>query len=134
MAFKPKIILVGGCFDILHFGHISFLKKAKALGGKLIVALESDVNVRKLKGPGRPIHTQEKRRQMLLALKCVDQVIPLPPLNSDADYARLVAKIKPDLIAVTAGDKKKTHGVKTVVIPKIKTPSTTQITRLKRLL
>ena len=130
MKNKPKIVLVGGCFDILHFGHISFLKKAKALGGKLVVALESDENVRKLKGQGRPIHNQAQRRQMLQTIKYVDKVISLPPMHSDTDYARLVKRVKPDIIAITAGDKKKTHGTKTVTIPKIKTPSTTQITKL----
>ena len=60
-----KKVLVGGCFDFIHFGHISFLKQAKASGDYLIVALESDENVRLAKGDARPIHTQEQRKQKL---------------------------------------------------------------------
>lgn len=130
---KTKIVLVGGCFDILHYGHISFLKKAKKLGNYLIVALESDQNTRKLKGPSRPIHTQKKRMEMLQELKCVDKVIPLPPMKTDSDYEKLVRKVNPDIIAVTKGDNKKTHGVKTIVIPKTATPSTTQIAKLLKI-
>jgi len=122
-----KVTLVGGCFDILHWGHISFLKKAKAMGGKLIVALESDVNTRKLKGPGRPIHTQAQRKQMLESLRFVDKVIILP---DRPDYQKLIFQVKPDIVAVAAGGKQNTYGVKKVVIPKVKTPSTSQIAKL----
>ena len=130
---KTKVVLVGGCFDILHYGHIYFLKKAKKLGDFLIVALESDENTRKLKGPKRPIHTQKQRAEMLESLRFVDKVIALPPMKSDADYERLVRQVNPNIIAITAGDTKNTHGVKTVVIPKIKTPSTTQIAKLLKI-
>ena len=127
---KVKVVLVGGCFDILHYGHISFLEKAKSLGDCLIVALESDENVKKLKGPGRPIHTQKQRAGMLKELKCVDEVILLPPIP---DYERLVQKIEPDIIAITQGDTKNTFRVKTIIIPKIKAPSTTQIAKLLKI-
>ena len=127
---KTKVVLVGGCFDILHFGHIYFLKKAKSLGDVLIVALESDENTRKLKGPSRPIHTQKQRKEMLEALRFVDKIISLPPLPN---YRQLVAEIKPQIIAVTQGDTKNTFGIKTVVIPKIKTKSTTQIAKLLKI-
>ncbi|MBI3343244.1 adenylyltransferase/cytidyltransferase family protein, partial [Candidatus Gottesmanbacteria bacterium] len=60
-----KKILVGGCFDLLHYGHIRFLEEAKKLGDHLVVALESDENVRRMKGEGRPIHTQAQRKEML---------------------------------------------------------------------
>lgn len=128
-----KVVLVGGCFDILHWGHISFLKKAKALGNYLVVALESDENVKKLKGPGRPIHNQKQRKKMLESLRFVDKVIALPPMKSDSDYEKLVRQVNPDIIAVTYGDTKNTHGVKTIVLPKIKTPSTSQIAKLLKL-
>jgi len=130
---KVKVVLVGGCFDILHYGHISFLKKAKKLGNYLVVALESDENTKKLKGPGRPIHNQNQRKKMLESLRFVDKVIALPSMKSDADYKRLVRRVDPDIIAVTAGDTKNTHGVKTVIIPKIKAPSTTQIAKLLKI-
>ena len=133
-----KTVLVGGCFDLIHYGHVSFLTSAKSYGDKLIVALESDENVRRMKGNTRPIHSQEKRRKMLEALTVVDEVIPLPPMHSDAEYADLVSRIHPDVIAVTQGDgmesKKREHaarvGASVVVIPKIHTPSTSQLAKL----
>lgn len=136
-----KIVLVGGCFDLLHFGHISFLKNAKALGDHLIVALESDENVTRMKGSSRPIHTQEQRKQMLEALSCVDEVIMLPEMKSDQDYASLVSKIHPSIIAITQGDgreiEKRNHALSVnadlMVIPKIHTPSTSQLAKLLEL-
>src|SRR3989338_2239706 len=108
-----KKVLVGGCFDLLHFGHIQFLASAKKLGDRLIVALESDENVRRMKGNTRPIHTQAQRRTMLEALEVVDEVISLPPLKTDADYAALVTSVDPTVIAITEGDpmetKKRAH-------------------------
>ena len=130
---KVKVVLVGGCFDILHYGHISFLKKAKKLGNYLVVALESDENTMKLKGPGRPIHNQNQRKKMLESLRFVNKVIALPPMKSDSDYEKLVRKVNPDIIAITQGDTKNTFRVKTIIIPKIKTPSTTQIAKLLKI-
>ena len=130
---KVKVVLVGGCFDILHYGHISFLEKAKSLGDCLIVALESDENVKKLKGPGRPIHNQNQRKKMLESLRFVNKVIALPPMKSDSDYEKLVRKVNPDIIAITQGDTKNTFRVKTIIIPKIKAPSTTQIAKLLKI-
>jgi len=128
-----KVVLVGGCFDILHYGHISFLKKAKKLGNYLVVALESDENTMKLKGPSRPIHNQNQRKKMLESLRFVNKVIALPPMKSDSDYEKLVRKVNPDIIAITQGDTKNTFRVKTIIIPKIKTPSTTQIAKLLKI-
>ncbi len=133
-----KKVLVGGCFDVLHFGHIHFLKQAKSLGDHLTIALESDKNIRKLKGKGRPIHSQDQRREMLMSLNFVDEVIILPDVMKDKDYEKLVRSTHPHIIAVTAGDpvlkKKKGHakkiGAEVVEIPKIKVASTTQIARL----
>lgn len=137
MGVKKKV-LVGGCFDILHYGHIHFLKEAKKKGNYLIIALESDENTKKLKGLARPIHNQKQRREILMSLNFVNEVISLPLMESDADYKKLVSKIKPDIIAITQGDvmknKKKEHadsiGAKLVEIKKIKVPSTTQIAKL----
>jgi len=135
------VVLVGGCFDLLHFGHISFLKSAKALGNYLVVALESDENVRRMKGENRPIHAQEKRKEMLESLSVVDEVVCLPAMTTDEEYRTLVTGIRPAVIAVTEGDpildKKKAHadtvGAKLVVIPKIRTPSTSQLAKLLEL-
>lgn len=131
-------ILVGGVFDILHFGHISFLNKAKGLGDYLVVALESDKNVIIIKGSSRPIHNQRQRYEMLMSLKFVDEVIILPEMKSDKDYERIVKEVSPQIIALTEGDaileKKKNQakmvGAKLVVIPQIKVSSTSQIAKL----
>jgi rfaE bifunctional protein nucleotidyltransferase chain/domain len=133
-----KTVLVGGCFDLLHFGHISFLKQAKTLGDYLIVALESDENVRRMKGEARPIHTQKQRKEMLESLLFIDEVIPLPTMHNDSDYYELVRKIKPSVVAITQGDTakvKKTEqaqevGAQLIEIPKIHTPSTSQLVKL----
>lgn len=131
-------VLVGGCYDLLHYGHIRFLEEAKKLGDTLIVALESDENVRKMKGDGRPIHSQKQRRAMLEALTCVDEVISLPPMNNHQEYYDLVTRVYPQIIAITEGDplekNKREQAVKAgaelIVIPKIPTPSTSQLAKL----
>lgn len=133
-----KTVLVGGCFDLLHYGHISFLRTAKTYGDTLIVALESDDNVRKMKGDTRPIHTQEQRKEMLESLSFVDQVLPLPPMSGDRDYYEFVRRTKPSVIAITEGDPmkaKKTEqaddiGASIIIIPKVHTPSTSQLAKL----
>lgn len=133
-----KKVLVGGCFDFIHFGHISFLTQAKALGEHLVVALESDENVKRAKGNTRPLHTQQQRKIMLEALRVVDEIIALPPMNSDEAYAELIKHIHPSIIAITQGDpmkEKKQHhahaiGASVIMIPKIHTPSTSQLAKL----
>lgn len=127
--------MAGGCFDLIHFGHVQFLKKARSYGDWLVVALESDANVAKLKGRGRPIHSQKQRRVMLESLSFVDEVVSLPIMKSDADYLALVKKVSPKVIAVTKGDphlaKKRSHakgvGAKVLEIPKIRVASTSAI-------
>lgn len=98
-----KKVLVGGCFDILHYGHILFLEAARSSGNYLVVALEPDDRIR-LSKKRFPIHTQEQRAHVLKALKCVDEVLCLPLYTQDKDYYDLVTKISPTLIATTAGD------------------------------
>ena len=104
MVKDKKIVLVGGCFDIVHLGHLIFLEKAKAKGDILIVLLESDENIRKNKGQNRPINNQENRAIFLTKLKMVDYVIKLPEMKSDEDYLEILKKIKPNIIAVSEGD------------------------------
>jgi cytidyltransferase-like protein len=98
-----NIVLAGGCFDILHYGHITFLKSAKAAGGDLLIALESDENIARQKKTS-PTHTQQQRTEILAELTCVDGIILLPSLYSFEDYLYLVEFVQPTIIAATAGD------------------------------
>lgn len=99
-----SVVLVGGCFDILHVGHTLFLETAKKEGDFLFVLLESDENTRKKKGEDRPINSQKKRTAVLCALKFVDYVIPLIGVTKNEDYDKLIVQIKPDVIAMTKGE------------------------------
>lgn len=101
---KQKIVLVGGCFDLVHLGHLIFLQKAKTKGNTLIVLLESDQTIRRLKGPNRPINSQINRAKFLTYLKPVDFIILLPEFKTNQQYRDLVNQLKPDIIAVTQGD------------------------------
>lgn len=89
-----SIVFTNGCFDILHAGHVEYLEKSKALGVKLIVGINSDESVRRLKGPSRPINNQEDRKKVLEALRCVDKVIIF---DEDSPY-ELIKKLKPDIL------------------------------------
>ncbi len=102
---NKKIVLVGGCFDILHVGHVIFLENAKKKGDVLMVLLESDIQIKKLKGEDRPINKQVDRAKLLSCLKMVDVVVNLPEMKSGKDYNDLVLKIKPDVIAITSDDR-----------------------------
>lgn len=99
-----KIVLVGGCFDILHIGHIRFLQKAKSKADVLFVLLESDERIHATKGNNRPIHSQEQRAEVLSALSCVDAVVLLPYLQTDREYAAVTKQLSPAIIATTKGD------------------------------
>lgn len=130
-----KIILVGGCFDLFHFGHYFFLENAKKEGDFLIVALESDKFI-ETKKKRKPIHSQEQRAKILAGLNFVDLVIKLPFFNSNKDYYQLVELIKPKIIAVTQGDPqiknkkeqaKKIGGEIRVVTPRLDKFSTSEI-------
>ena len=69
-----KLVLTNGCFDLLHTGHVRYLKQARELGDALLVALNSDDSVRELKGSSRPLNTQDERAEVIAALRCVDHV------------------------------------------------------------
>lgn len=115
---REKIILVGGCFDILHPGHIDFLRKSKDLGGTLMVLLESDRNIERRKGREKPILKQRDRAKVLSELSSVDIVVMLIDFKSDEEYFELVKKIKPDIIAITEGDSLKNIKMKQAKIVK----------------
>ncbi len=101
---NKKIVLVGGCFDLVHLGHLVFLEKAKSIGDILIVLLESDQTIRRLKGENRPINSQVNRAKFLTYLESVDFIVLLPELKTDQQYQDLVGQIKPNIIAITSGD------------------------------
>ena len=94
-AAHEKITLANGCFDLLHVGHVRYLRAAKELGGKLIVAINSDESVRRLKGEGRPLMPAAERAELLAALSDVDAVVIFP----ESDVRSLVREIHPDIHA-----------------------------------
>lgn len=89
-----KVVFTNGCFDIMHLGHIDYLEKARNQGTKLIVGLNTDSSVRKLKGSGRPINSEEARARMLAALSFVDMVVYF---SEDTPY-NLIKQLKPDIL------------------------------------
>jgi D-beta-D-heptose 7-phosphate kinase/D-beta-D-heptose 1-phosphate adenosyltransferase len=94
-----RVVMTNGCFDILHPGHIEYLEQARALGDRLIVAVNTDDSVRRLKGPVRPVNPLVHRMRMLAALSCVDWVVPF----AEDTPARLIGHLLPDIL-VKGGD------------------------------
>ena len=94
-----RIVLTNGCFDILHRGHITFLRRARALGDVLLVGVNSDESIRRLKGDSRPINCLEDRLRVLAALSCVDHLVAF---HEDSPHA-LIREIRPDVF-VKGGD------------------------------
>lgn len=94
-----SIVMTNGCFDILHAGHVTYLEQASRLGDRLIVAINIDETVRRLKGPDRPVNTVERRKVLLAALRCVDWVVTF----SEETPERLICQLKPDFL-VKGGD------------------------------
>lgn len=100
-------VFVTGIFDLLHVEHVRFLKAAsvglrRAKGDKLIVGIESDARVKRLKGSMRPVCSQSERKEMLEALSVVDEVLILPEqFDADDDYERILREVKPDVYAVS---------------------------------
>jgi rfaE bifunctional protein nucleotidyltransferase chain/domain len=90
-----RLVLANGCFDLLHVGHVRYLEDARRLGDCLIVGLNSDAAVRRLKGPGRPLVPAAERAELLGALRVVDAVV----LFEDDTAAALVSRLKPDVHA-----------------------------------
>lgn len=110
-----KTIFTNGCFDILHIGHIKLLEYAKSLGDYLIVGLNSDLSVKKNKGDSRPINNQNNRKELLMSLKWVDEVV----VFNEETPLELIKQIKPDII-VKGGDYKEKdvvgYGLSKIVI------------------
>ena len=127
-----KIVATNGCFDILHIGHIRSLQKAKSLGDILIVGLNSDSSVKKLKGRDRPINNEKDRAEILGALSCIDYV----SIFNEDTAEKFLEIVKPNIyvkggeynldILPEAKVVKKYHG-EIVLVPMIPDSSTTQI-------
>ncbi|HUL37365.1 MAG TPA: D-glycero-beta-D-manno-heptose 1-phosphate adenylyltransferase [Thermodesulfobacteriota bacterium] len=134
-----RIIFTNGCFDLLHVGHIRYLEEAKILGDILIVGVNSDASVQKLKGPKRPVLPVEERTEILSGLGCVDYIT----IFDELDPLALITSLQPDVL-VKGGDwtKEQTIGKEVVersggeviIIPFVKGASTSNIieTILKR--
>jgi len=134
-----RIVFTNGCFDLLHIGHIRYLEKARALGDALIVGVNSDSSVRKLKGPKRPILPVKERTEILSGLGCVDYIT----IFDERDPLKLITSLHPDVL-VKGGDWTKEQivgsevversGGKVVTIPFVKGASTSNLieTILKR--
>ena len=121
------LVFTNGCFDILHVGHVAYLEQSRALGKYLVVGLNSDASVRRLKGGTRPINTQEDRKRMLLALRCVDAVY----IFDEDTPLGLIKRVKPDIIT-KGGDYRAEdvvgHGLaKVVILPYVEGKSTTGV-------
>ena len=126
------IVFTNGCFDILHRGHVTYLTQARALGDRLIVGLNDDASVRRLKGAGRPVVSQDDRAFVLAALACVDAVT----LFDEDTPAQLISALLPDVL-VKGGDYApaqvvgravvESHGGRLVLIPFLTGRSTTDI-------
>lgn len=90
-----RITLANGCFDVLHVGHVRYLRAARELGGKLVVAVNGDSSVRALKGAGRPVMPAEERAEILAALADVDAVVVFP----EKDVCAIIREVRPDFHA-----------------------------------
>ena len=129
---NKKIVFTNGCFDILHIGHARYLYAAKELGDLLIVAVNSDSSVKRIKGPDRPIMNQEERAEMLAALQCVDMVV----IFEEDTPLEVIERLVPDVL-VKGGDWKeedivgsevvKSAGGQVKSLPFVKGSSTSEI-------
>ena len=100
-----KIVLTNGCFDILHAGHVRYLAQAKTRGDKLVVGLNNDDSITRLKGADRPVNSLQERATVLTALAAVDWVIPFGSVEENDTPANLIQQLKPDVL-VKGGDYK----------------------------
>lgn len=131
-----NITLANGNFDLLHVGHVRYLRGAKALGGKLVVAVNSDDSVRALKGEGRPVMPERERAEIVAALADVDAVIIFP----ERDVRAIIGEIRPDIQAkgtdytvdsVPERDAVMAYGGRVAIVGDPKDHSTTEIIRLR---
>jgi D-beta-D-heptose 7-phosphate kinase/D-beta-D-heptose 1-phosphate adenosyltransferase len=129
---KQKIVVTNGCFDILHVGHIQLLQEAKEHGDILIVLVNTDESVKRLKGDSRPVNSLEDRMTMLRAIQWVDLVIPF---HEDTPL-KVIEDLKPDVLVkggdyqlkdIVGADFVISRGGEVVIVPMVKGKSTTNI-------
>jgi rfaE bifunctional protein nucleotidyltransferase chain/domain len=127
---EQRIVFTNGCFDLLHLGHVAYLEEASKLGDVLIVGLNSDASVQRLKGPSRPIQPQEARARILAALEFVEAVV----VFDEDTPLRLIQRIAPDVLVkggdytpetVVGADFVRERGGEVVILPFIPGYSTT---------
>jgi rfaE bifunctional protein nucleotidyltransferase chain/domain len=133
-AAGDRVTLTNGCFELLHVGHVRYLRAAKELGGRLVVAVNADDSVRALKGEGRPLMPAEERAEILAALADVDAVVIFPESNVRA----LIREIHPDVHAkgtdytadsVPEGDVVREYGGRVAIVGDPKDHSASEIIR-----
>ena len=127
-----RVVFTNGCFDLLHAGHVSLLERAAALGDLLVVAVNTDRSVRKLKGAGRPLVPEQQRARLVAALACVDDVV----LFDDPTPLRIVNALRPDVLVkgadwrgrtVAGADEVRSWGGRLCLLPLIDGLSTSAI-------
>ena len=131
-----KVVFTNGCFDVLHYGHVCYLSEAKGLGDKLIIGLNSDASVRRLKGETRPINGQKERATLLATLGFVDAVV----VFDEDTPEKLIEAVKPDFLVkggdytfetIVGADFVSSYGGKVITIPLVENFSSSLI--IKRL-
>jgi len=129
---RKKVVFTNGCFDLLHVGHVKYLAKAKRMGDVLVVGLNSDSSVRRLKGKERPILAQKDRGEILAALESVDYVT----IFKEDTPIKLIGLVRPDILVkgadygadnIVGGDFVRSYGCKVSTIPLVKGKSTKNI-------
>lgn len=129
---KKKIVFTNGCFDIIHVGHIAYLKRARELGDILFIGLNSDASVRAIKGPSRPVNSELDRATVLSALYFVDYIA----LFAESTPEALIQSIKPDVLVkgadwklkdIVGADFVRSYGGEVARIPYVRGYSTTAV-------
>lgn len=130
--FNEKIVFTNGCFDILHLGHLTYLMQARDLGNRLVIGLNTDASVQKLKGPQRPVQSQEARGLILAALRFVDAVV----LFDEETPENLIRQVRPNILVkgsdyegktIAGADFVKQQGGEVVLLDFVAGHSTTSI-------
>jgi rfaE bifunctional protein nucleotidyltransferase chain/domain len=127
-----RVVFTNGCFDLIHRGHVRYLEQARDLGEMLVVGINSDLSVRRIKGPSRPVVSQEERSEILAALHCVDIVV----IFAEPDPLAIIEQLRPDVLAkgadwprerIIGADFVESLGGRVVQVPLVEGVSSTDI-------